>query len=160
MAIRSMLCAILFFGFVAGARPASAAVPSASSAVGIWTTPDRKTRIDLRKCGKSLCGKVAWIQHSLKKDGTKPRDVKNPDSGLRSRKIVGMKLTGGFTRSKTQKGLWEKGWIYDPQSGKTYSCTITMESPGRLELHGYLGLSVFGASQVWTRIGNSPKNGP
>lgn len=156
MAKRSMLRAILFFCLVACVHPVSAAAPSASSAVGIWTTPDRKTRIELRKCGKSLCGKVAWIQHSVKKDGTKPRDVKNPDSSLRSRKIVGMKLTGGFTRSKTQKGLWEKGWIYDPQSGQTYSCTITMESPERLELHGYLGLSVFGASQAWTRVGKAP----
>jgi uncharacterized protein (DUF2147 family) len=147
----------LLLGFASAARGASAPARAVFSPVGLWTTPDGKTRIRLGKCGDSLCGTVAWLRNPLTKSGKRPRDVKNPNPGLRRRSIVGMRLMGGFAQSRTDPDLWEKGWVYDPQSGKTYSCTITVESARTLQLHGYLGLSVLGASQAWTRIGRYPR---
>jgi uncharacterized protein (DUF2147 family) len=47
--------------------------------------------------------------------------------------------------------LWEDGTIYDPENGKTYRCKITLESPNRLNVRGFVGISLFGRTTVWTR---------
>jgi len=148
------LCSAIFFGCGHGVKPASSSQASVeASPVGLWTTPDRKTKIRIAKCGGKMCGTVAWVEHPLRKNGEVARDDKNPKSGLRSRTIVGMPLMGGFTQSNHETKLWENGWIYDPQSGKTYSANITVEGAQGLRLHGYVGLTIIGGSQLWTRIG-------
>lgn len=47
---------------------------------------------------------------------------------------------------------WEAGSIYDPQSGHTYQANITLKDSDHLQLRGYLGIPLLGATQVWTRV--------
>jgi uncharacterized protein (DUF2147 family) len=47
--------------------------------------------------------------------------------------------------------LWEEGNIYDPKNGSTYSCTIKMINPNTLEVRGYIGVSIIGRTDIWTR---------
>jgi uncharacterized protein (DUF2147 family) len=48
---------------------------------------------------------------------------------------------------------YDGGTILDPGSGKVYSASMTLSPDGTtLTVRGYLGLSIFGASQTWTRV--------
>jgi uncharacterized protein (DUF2147 family) len=55
---------------------------------------------------------------------------------------------------------WSGGSLYDPESGNTYSGNIIMKPDGALTLRGYIGISLFGRSEDWTRftqtIGSCP----
>ena len=53
---------------------------------------------------------------------------------------------------KYPEGNWEKGHIYDPKSGKEYKCTITAKDKNTLNVRGYIGISVIGRTDVWTRV--------
>jgi len=50
-----------------------------------------------------------------------------------------------------EKGLWEDGEIYDPKSGKTYDCYLKLETPDKLKVRGYVGISLLGRTSKWTR---------
>ena len=45
------------------------------------------------------------------------------------------------------------GTIYDPSTGNTYSCRLTLEGADRLLLRGYLGIPLIGRTTTWTRVG-------
>ena len=55
---------------------------------------------------------------------------------------------------KADKGSWQNGWLYNPRDGSTYSAEIHALSPSELEVRGYVGVSLLGKSQVWTRVGD------
>jgi len=48
------------------------------------------------------------------------------------------------------KSEYEDGKIYDPPSGKTYTCKAWLEND-KLHLRGYLGFSLLGKTVVWHR---------
>ena len=57
--------------------------------------------------------------------------------------IKGFQFAGG--------NVWKNGTIYDPDSGKTYSAKATLVSTTELNLRGYVGVSMFGRTEKWTR---------
>ena len=80
----------------------------------------------------------------------KPRtDRYNPDPELRARRVIGLQIMEGFAREGDNR--WEGGTIYDSDNGRTYRSRLTLLSPNRLELHGYIGIPLFGRSSIWTR---------
>jgi uncharacterized protein (DUF2147 family) len=50
-----------------------------------------------------------------------------------------------------KNGTWEGGKIYDPESGKTYSCELKLKNKEILEVKGYLGFSWVGKTVEWTK---------
>ena len=48
-------------------------------------------------------------------------------------------------------GRWVDGRIYDPNSGNTYKGTIQQVDANTLKLRGYIGISLFGRTEKWTR---------
>jgi uncharacterized protein (DUF2147 family) len=47
---------------------------------------------------------------------------------------------------------WDGGQILDPHNGKTYKVKLKLTDNGqKLDVHGYIGFSLFGRSQVWER---------
>ena len=53
-------------------------------------------------------------------------------------------------------GEWEDGKLLDPESGTIYSSKLTLtEDPNALDVRGYVGFSLFGRSQTWTRVPES-----
>ena len=46
---------------------------------------------------------------------------------------------------------WEDGWIYDPNNGNTYSCEMTLIDHKTLKIRGYIGITLFGRTEIWTR---------
>ncbi len=47
---------------------------------------------------------------------------------------------------------WTGGEIYDPNSGNTYKGTMRLIDRNTLKLRGYIGISLFGRSDTWTRV--------
>jgi len=61
---------------------------------------------------------------------------------------MGLNLLEGL---RFDDGIWDDGTIYDPKSGKTYSCQITLKSANILEVKGYIGFSLIGRTVEWTK---------
>ncbi len=82
--------------------------------------------------------------------GQRRVDDKNPDPNLRNRPIIGLKIMSGFIFDGEHK--WKSGSVYDPKNGKTYSGTLTLISPNKLDLRGYVLFSFLGRTTTWTRL--------
>jgi uncharacterized protein (DUF2147 family) len=124
--------------------------------LGNWNNDDGRAKIEIFDCAGSYCGKIIWLKEpNYPKDdsqgmGGNPRvDRDNPNTALRSRQLLGLQIMEGFVYRGNS--VWDQGHIYDPVSGKTYRGKITLESPHRLYLKGYVGIPLFGRSTAWTR---------
>ena len=121
------------------------------SPLGTWTNSEKKATFEIYKCGDKLCGRIVSLAVPNDPATGKPKtDSKNPDAKLRNRPRLGMVFMQGFKYDSDNK--WDDGKIYDPESGKTYSCYMQMQSPNAMEVKGYIGFSLIGKSQSWTRI--------
>ena len=121
----------------------------ADAILGEWLTEEGKAKVEIYSCEDSYCGKIVLLKEPKNPDGTNKRDINNPDENLRSRTIVGTNILTGLRYEG--EGEWEDGEIYDPESGKTYSCRLELEDQNTLEVRGFIGLSLLGRSQTWTR---------
>ena len=125
-----------------------AAWPLTTDIEGRWLSGDGDGWIQLELVGESLVGKIAGSPND--KPGDPPRyDDLNPDRELRDRPLKGMTIMSGFTYDGD--GRWVGGRIYDPNSGKTYKATIRQVNANKLKLRGYIGISLFGRTDTWTR---------
>jgi uncharacterized protein (DUF2147 family) len=123
---------------------------SPDSILGIWISEDGNAKFEIYKSDKKYFGKIIWGT------GRDSRDSNNPDPKLRNQELVGLTILKDLVYEKAQN--WSNGEIYDPNDGKTYSCKLTLRSNDRLEVRGYLGFSLFGRTETWTRTYNDNKN--
>jgi len=115
---------------------------------GRWLSGDGEGWIEIQIVGDSLIGVIAGSPDT--QEGEPPRyDDLNPDPKLRSRPLDGMTIMSGFVYDGD--GRWSGGTVYDPNSGKTYKCTLTQIDANTVKLRGYIGISLFGRSDTWTR---------
>lgn len=127
----------------------------AEGIVGRWKTENAKSTVVIFPCGEKYCARIEALKDSLYTDaaegavGTPRLDRHNPDPSRRKRPLVGLQFMEGFTPAG--EGKLANGTIYDPENGKTYRCTITLKDPHRLDVRGYLGITLFGRTTVWTR---------
>jgi len=124
--------------------------------LGIWNNEDGRAKIEVFHCDGHYCGRIVWLKEPNYPPGDKsglagkPRvDLENPNRDLRGRPLLGLQIMTGF--DYLGDGVWGKGTIYDPESGHTYKGKITVESPQRLILRGYIGIPLFGRTSVWSR---------
>lgn len=82
-------------------------------------------------------------------DGQDRYDIHNPNPQLRDRSLLGVKVLGDFKYGGNNK--WKDGWVYDPNNGKTYSCKMKLIDDDTLEIRGYIGISLFGRTEVWKK---------
>lgn len=120
----------------------------ADDVLGLWLTDEGKARIEIYKEAGKYNGKIVWLREPNNPDGTPKLDKENSDKGLQKRPIMGLDLVKGFT---FDDGVWEDGEIYDPESGKTYSCRMKLKGD-KLEVRGFIGMAMFGRTVVWTRV--------
>ncbi len=118
--------------------------------VGVWKTGEGNAMVRIYKNGDKYQGKVVWLKEPNDPETGKPKQDKNhPEEATRTRPVLGMINIWGF--SYKDKNLWDDGNIYDPKNGSTYSCTIKMINPNTLEVRGYIGVSIIGRTDNWTR---------
>jgi uncharacterized protein (DUF2147 family) len=124
-------------------------VAAAAGPQGVWLTEDGDGAVEILDCGTALCGRIVWQKAPLRADGSLDIDDRNPNPALRQQPICGLQIISEMRRSGPT--AWGEGRIYDPDSGKTYQATMTLEEADALRLRGYIGIPLLGASQLWRR---------
>lgn len=119
--------------------------------VGVWETGNGKARVKIDKAGEKFQGKIVWLREPLNEEGKPKVDKNNPDESLRKKPLLGYSMLKDFLYSESAEA-WEDGTIYDPENGSTYSCIIKMKDENTLEVRGYIGVSLFGRTDVWKRV--------
>ncbi len=120
---------------------------------GIWMSDKGDGATEIRPCGENLCGYIYSILSVP--DPSKPlRDNNNQKTEMRSRPLCGLQVLGAL--KKLGDDAYGEGWVYDPESGKSYSAEITVQ--GRtLAVRGYVGTKLMGRTVTWTRASSAPK---
>lgn len=116
--------------------------------IGRWYTTDKGGIVEIYQCGDELCGRIVWLKDPNFEDGKPKTDLNNPDENKRQDPIIGLNMLKGFEADGTNK--WDNGTIYDPKNGKTYSCKMELDGDV-LSVRGYIGFSLFGRTETWTR---------
>ena len=130
---------VLFSFFSQGFTTARQISPN--DIIGIYWSPKKDAKIEIYLKGQKYFGKFVWV--------AKPRkDIENPTKALQSRDILGLELLTGFSYDD---GSYSDGKIYDPETGKTYSCNMSLDG-NKLKVRGYIGFSLFGRTEYFERI--------
>lgn len=117
--------------------------------LGKWLNPSGEGQIEIYRRGDKFFGKLAWIKEPNDANGKPKTDEKNPTESLRSRPILGLEILKNFI---FDDGKWVDGTIYDPKSGKTYSCKLTLKDNNQLSVRGFIGVSLIGRTEVFKRV--------
>ncbi|ACU05246.1 MULTISPECIES: DUF2147 domain-containing protein [Pedobacter] len=134
-----LLTAISFTGFA----------QNKDAIIGKWINSSGEAHVDITKKGEKYFGKIVWLKEPKDEKGNVKTDVKNPDENQRKQPILGLEILKNFV---FDEGKWTDGKIYDPKSGKTYSCNMTMKGNDILNMRGYIGFSLIGRSETWKRV--------
>lgn len=122
------------------------------SPVGYWKTIDDKTELAMAIVEiypteeGTLEAKVVEILDE--EHGPNPRCQECPGE-LRDKPVMGMVVMWDL---KEDDGRWTGGRILDPRKGKVYKAKVALTDEGNLEVRGYIGLSLFGRTQIWRPV--------
>lgn len=116
--------------------------------VGAWLNQDKTAKIEIYEQGEKLFGKIVWLKEP-NENGKPKTDNKNPDKARHTDPIIGLVMLKNFVFNG--KSTWEDGTIYDARSGKAYSSHMTLQADKTLKVRGYVGISLFGQTNIWTR---------
>jgi uncharacterized protein (DUF2147 family) len=135
---------VIFFAIICNVQ--------SQSVIGKWKTVDDETGkpksvVEIYEKSGKIYGKIIDIFEAEKKNA-----VCSECSGdEKNKSILGMVIIKGLRKDGKEYG---DGQILDPKSGKLYKCTITLEGNDKLKLRGYIGVSMFGRTQYWSRVKN------
>jgi uncharacterized protein (DUF2147 family) len=104
----------------------------ADGAAGTWRMTNGKVTVKVSQCGSNLCANVVGLKKPFYDDGSPKIDKYNPNRALRARKVIGISLLKGMKPAGDNK--WA-GEIYNPDDGRTYSATMTLEG-NKFKLRG------------------------
>ncbi|MBM7128558.1 DUF2147 domain-containing protein [Dyella mobilis] len=155
-------CLLAFVSLSVGAPRALADdgyVPSDPSAIaGDWLVESRDAVIRIEQVDGEYQGYILWQLHDTygPEDGPDLNgkvvvDRNNPDPALRSQPLTGLRLLKGLHYDVGNR-KWVGGRVYNSENGRTYNCQVRLLGPNRLQLRGYIGISLFGGNTVWSRV--------
>lgn len=120
--------------------------------VGLWKTIDDNSGqprglVRIREVNGQFEGK---IEKGFPKPGEdQPPKCDKCDGPRRNKPIIGMTILWGLTK---QGDEYQGGEILDPETGKIYRAKMKLIEGGKkLEVRGFIGVSLFGRSQIWLR---------
>ena len=122
------------------------------SPVGLWKTIDDSSGkptalIRITENQGMLTGKIEKLFRAPDEDQN-PKCVACTDV-RKDQPIVGMTIVSGLKKDGDE---YKGGEILDPKNGKVYKGKLTVHEGGKkVEVRGYVGMPVFGRSQVWLR---------
>jgi uncharacterized protein (DUF2147 family) len=122
----------------------------AQSITGKWKTfddetGDAKSIVEIYEKNGKIYGKIIEILEKGKEDKT----CDKCKGSKKDKPVKGMVIIEGLSKDGDN---WEDGTILDPRNGKEYKCRISLENSDKLKVRGYLGVSLLGRTQYWTRI--------
>jgi len=149
-----VLLSMLTILFLSPVLKLSAQDFSADDILGVWLNEDKDAHVEIYKDGGKYFGKIVWLKTPIDEETGKPKlDDKNTDPKLQSRPVMGLLLLKDFVFDGDDE--WEDGEIYDPKSGKTYSCYMEFpdeDDKTNLKIRGYIGISLLGRTTYWTKV--------
>jgi len=122
------------------------------SAAGLWRTIDEhsgqaKGLVRIKEVNGQFEGKIEKI-FPTPGDDPAPKCEKC-EGPRRNQPVLGLTFLWGL---KKQGDEYQDGEILDPETGKIYRAKIKLADGGRkLEVRGFIGVSLFGRSQTWLR---------
>ncbi|MBC7922013.1 MAG: DUF2147 domain-containing protein [Ferruginibacter sp.] len=134
---------ILLLTMVAGSATTTLAQNKSDAILGEWLSAKKDTRVLIYRQENRYYGKITWGT------GASTKDEKNPNPAFRDRDVVGLAILRDFAYDGDD--TWEGGSIYDPREGKVYACKMTLKNANSLHIRGFVGVSLFGRSEVWSR---------
>ncbi len=118
--------------------------------MGKWLTAGGDAHVQVYQKDGKFSGRIIWLKEPNDVNGKLKLDDNNPDLSLSRRALIGIELLTGFTYA--DEGVWEGGTIYDPKTGKTYSCKISLMNKDKINVRGYVGISLLGRTEIWSRV--------
>jgi uncharacterized protein (DUF2147 family) len=148
-ALRLVIAAWAAYGLMVLIAPAIGWADEASPA-GLWRTFDDKTG---RERGLVRIWEQDGILYGSVAGTIDPAEAKRTCDKCRDdrhdKPILGLNIIRGMKRDGDR---WAGGQILDPETGKTYRCSMRLQEAGsKLVVRGYLGISLLGRSQIWVR---------
>ncbi len=137
------IASFLFLAFQVAAQ--------ADRIVGFWLVEEKDAQVQIVKSANGKYnGTIIWLDEPFEDDGSVKVDDENPDPVLQKRTIMGLPLLKDFVYNSKEKE-WDKGTIYDPDSGNTYDCYMWFDDdPNVLHIKGFiLGMRFIGRSSTW-----------
>ena len=122
---------------------------NADAIIGVWKNSTGKGHIQIYKHQNKYYGKIIWLKDAVDAEGKPKTDKKNTDPSKRKTSLIGMIMLRDF---KYKGGEWNGGHIYNPSDGKEYKGNIKLRDDKTLTVRGYVGISLLGKSDTWTRI--------
>jgi uncharacterized protein (DUF2147 family) len=122
------------------------------SVIGKWKTVDdatgeAKSIVEVYEKSGKVYGKIVEI---LREEHKKDLCTSCPGA-LKNKPILGMVIINDLKKDGKE---YNSGTILDPTNGKVYKCFIALDSPDKLKLRGFVGISLLGRTQYWTRVRN------
>ncbi|WP_413532655.1 DUF2147 domain-containing protein [Empedobacter brevis] len=122
----------------------------AQSPIGTWKTIDDETKqpksyVEIFEKDGKLYGKVTKILTKGKEDA-KCTDC---SGALKNKPILGMQVLSGMKKNGKE---WNGGKILDPNSGKEYKAKMSLNGNDKLDVRGFIGISLVGRTQTWQRV--------
>ncbi len=142
-----LTCALIFSSvFLLSAQ-------NADDVIGKWKNGEGTGIVDIyRTKSGHYAGKIIWLKEPIDPETGKPKlDKRNPDESKRNQPTLGLINLHGFSFNAEEK-IWDNGNIYDPKNGKEYSCKMELKDNNTLKVRGYIGVSLIGRTDNWTRI--------
>lgn len=117
---------VLLIGVLTGSTANAAGAPT-----GLWYDHTGRGAVEITDCSGKLCGKIVWL-----KAGVNPKGC-------------GVQVLGNVPPKGN--GIWEGGWIYDPDEDSKYDVEVTLIGADKLKVFGYAGVKILGETMMWTR---------
>ncbi len=145
-------CAVLLGALVGSALVAALAAAQEATPVGLWKNIDDvtgkpKALIRITDSNGELQGRLEKLFIA---PGADPSPKCDKCEGARKdQPVLGMLFMSGLKKDGDE---YNGGEILDPDNGKVYKSKIKLVEGGKkLTVRGYVGVPMFGRSQVWVR---------
>lgn len=122
----------------------------AQDVTGKWKTFDDETGkaksiVEIYKQNGKIFGKVLEITDPTKRDAI-CTECPGDDKG---KPIMGLVILKDLKKDGKE---YSGGTIMDPNNGKVYKSYIELDGANTLKVRGYVGFSLLGRTQSWTRV--------
>ncbi|MBR7800897.1 DUF2147 domain-containing protein [Undibacterium fentianense] len=123
-----------------------------SSPAGLWKTIDDKTGkvkslVRIQESGGEFQGKIEKLFRDADQDQNPKCD--KCEGSNKDQPLIGLTILFNIKKDGDE---YSGGKILDPANGKLYSSKLKLiENNKKLEVRGYIGMPMFGRTQVWQR---------